>query len=87
MKLYWRKEFPDAWRHFFRDNQFCNGNAVYPESVTFMQNFHSRHIPIIEDTLVQWALCPDVSKEDITFARKCNERNDEVLIFTDANNA
>lgn len=92
MKLYWKKESPEAWIHFRQYNIVDEEmNSKYPESLEFMRNFHERHIPIKEDSLENWAKEADICgstygamlRQDIKWARKCNERNDEVLIFNE----
>lgn len=94
MIAYWRKESPGTWKHFHRYNIVNkDGNRIYPESVFFMAGFHERHIPIPEAILAVWdteaktygSSYSETLKRDISWARKCNDRNDEVLLFNDSN--
>ena len=83
MKLYWRKDSPEHWDRFFKTMNDA------PESVEFRKGFIDRHIPIAEDTLKQWEKEVDSTsygqtlKDDISWARKCNKMQDEVLVWRD----
>lgn len=91
MILYWKKDSPEAWEHFRKAGtlDFETGEATYPESDAFMKNFREIHIPILEETLIQWDKEADICgsvygallRDDIKWARKCNARQDEVLVF------
>lgn len=85
---YWKKESPEAWLHFRNAGaKDMQGNSISPASDKFMLNFHEKHIPISESTLTQWQKEVDNSsygqslKSDIKWAKRCNERQDEVLLF------
>jgi hypothetical protein len=93
MILYWKKQSAWAWEHFSRHNvvDADTKQHLYPESVKFMRNFYERHIPIPDATLEQWSKEADICgstygaslKVDIKWAKKCNQLEDEVLLFLD----
>lgn len=93
MILYWRQDTPEAWQHLEKSCiiNIATGGNVFHDSVAFMQKFHERHIPISEEILAQWEkeanICGSTHgqklKQDIKWARKCNERQDEVMVFND----
>jgi len=91
MITYWKKDSPEAWDHFRKHNIVdADMRPVYPESVDFMKNFIERHGPVTEELLARWNKEADICgssygvslRLDIKWARKCNERQDEVLIFS-----
>lgn len=96
MILYWKKDNHEAWEHFRKAGirNIETMQPLYPESDSFMRNFHERHIPISESILEQWNKEADICgsshgaslKADIKWARKCNEHQDEVLVFKEPKN-
>lgn len=90
IKAFWRKESPKEWSNFFRHNIIrSNGLPIYPECVEFMRGFVARHIPIKEANLLLWekeaVICggsyAEELKRDILWARKCNAKQDEVILI------
>lgn len=93
MILYWKKDSPNPYEHLKKSSIISakTGAAIYPESVAFMRNFQERHIPLPPLVLEQWNKEADIFgsiygaslKADIKWAKKCNDRNDEVLLFNE----